>query len=40
MYGSVALANLGYTPQNVVVRAPQILDTFRDDGREQTGFAG
>ncbi|MGH2789058.1 MAG: transketolase [Actinomycetota bacterium] len=38
--GSIALANLGYTPENVAVRARQLLDSLRDDAREQTGFTG
>jgi transketolase len=30
--GAVALANLGYTPENVAERARQLLDDLREDG--------
>jgi transketolase len=30
--GAVALANLGYTPENVAARARQLLDDLREDG--------
>jgi transketolase len=38
--GSTALANLGYTPENVAARARQLLGTLRNDGRGQTSFTG